>query len=130
MKFEITVKQELNQLFDAFINSDTSIELVNLSTSDGFVITSRCSGNVETEVDKIAAIASSLCSLSNSAANGIIKESFLVTTIETNGGNILFLRCSYLEYTCVLSVALKANISLAQSRFLSRRLIENIQNIS
>lgn len=128
-KSEIKSTKTLNKLLDEFIESNTSIELVGLSTSDGFVIGMRRNERITVEFDKISAIASSLCSLSDSAAASIINQSFLMTTVETESGNILFLRTKYLHYSCVVCIAVKEDLSLAQTRFISLRLTDAIAGI-
>ena len=83
-------KKPLIQLINAFFESSLDVQLVPTSTSDGFDLYSVSRMRETLEADKVAAIASILCSISNASAEQISNDIFNIATVESEKGNILF----------------------------------------
>lgn len=114
---------------DRFFDDNFNIELVNICTTDGFNIYSIAKDTLDAEEDKIAAVSSTLCSLSYSCAEQMINGCFQATIIETETGNILIVSLRYLSFSCSLAVATNAKMSLGEARFLVNRLAKSISEI-
>ena len=125
----IEVKPELLESIKELCTLNRDITLIGLSTTDGFNIKSFAAKSLEIESDKLSAMSSSLCALSNSTALQLTNSEFEITTIESNGGNILFMNAEYLGHQCVVSLAAKADLSLAQARFCIKRFANEIKQI-
>ena len=107
--------------------SEDEIFFASLATEDGFPI---YSVGVGYEEDKFAAINSTITALSNSCSKEVLKEEFLVTTIEGSSGNILFVKTNYLDLSCVLMVASKTNkTTLAKCRYKTINMAKEISSI-
>jgi predicted regulator of Ras-like GTPase activity (Roadblock/LC7/MglB family) len=127
----IEVKPDLIELVKNLYKNNREITLISLCTKDGFNIKSFASKSLpNSEPDKIAAMASSLCALSDSSALNLTNENFNITTIESEGGNILFMSSRYLDKPCVVTIAGKTSISLAQLRFYLKRFVGDLEAIS
>lgn len=112
----------LVSLIDQVYNADVDIELVSISTADGFVIHQSSSKRFRDESDKIAAIASTFSSISNSIANEIIDSSFNIAFIETPRGNFVCIHTLYLGKSVVLILFAKDGMSLGTLRVKARNL--------
>ena len=122
-------KSILHQKMQEFFDKQIEVEIVNLCTSDGFNIYSLSRNNDDIEEDKVAAIASTLCSISNTSAEQISKGAFSVATVESENGTILFLRTKFIDIQSVLCVATSAKMSLGEARFHCQRLVNEITSI-
>jgi predicted regulator of Ras-like GTPase activity (Roadblock/LC7/MglB family) len=120
-------KIPLNTLVGSFFNDSLEIQLISVCTSDGFDLHFSSRKKETLEADKIAAIASTLCSISNASAEQISNGRFNIATVESEKGNILFLRTQFLGFECVLCVEGSENMTLGALRFVSQRLAEKIQ---
>lgn len=127
---KISVKSELLEGIKELCDNNKEMLLVSLCTTDGFSIKSFASKGLNAEADKLAAMSSTLSALSNSTATQLLQEEFDITIVETNSGNILFVKTKYLGLPCVLTVAARANMALATVRFKTKRLAQSIANIS
>jgi predicted regulator of Ras-like GTPase activity (Roadblock/LC7/MglB family) len=126
----IQIKSEVSEKIAEVFCKNHEIMMINLSTTDGFHLEHYTNELVDIEADKIAAIASTLCALSSSSATQIMKQEFNITTIENDTGNILFVSTKYLDLQCVLTLAAKSEMLLAQARFFTLNLAKIISNIS
>ena len=106
----------LVRLIDQFYKLNVDISLVNVSTPDGFVIYQSSSKLFEGEPDKVAAIASTFSSISNSIANEIIDSRFNISLIETEKGNFVCIHARYIEQNVVLVVFANDGMSLGTLR--------------
>ncbi|MEM7361187.1 MAG: roadblock/LC7 domain-containing protein [Pseudomonadota bacterium] len=127
---QAAAKHELTQYFDELTRSNGNIRLVGICTEDGFDIQSKTDRFHSMDAAKLAAIASSISSLSNSTAQQLNREGFNIVIIETNHGNILFMRARYLGEPCVISMATSNSSSLAQDRFELKRVFKKVQSIT
>ncbi len=126
----IEARPELKELIKELCAEHREIILLSVCTLDGFSIESYASSETGMESDKVAAIASSLCALSNSSSIQFTDEEFDITIIESAGGNSLFCRTTYLETACVVTLSSRTNLTLAQARFALKRLSKSIAQVS
>ena len=127
---KVIVKQELLERIKELCDENKELLLVSLCTSDGFSIKSFASKNLNAEADKLAAMSSTIAALSDSSAKQLMKDRFEITTIETNSGNMLFVRTRYLNHPCVLTIAVSSKLALATARYKTKKLAESILAIS
>jgi len=127
---KIEVKAELLEGIRKLCQSDRDIVLVSLCTTDGFAIKAFASKELSGESDKLAAMSSTISALGNSSAEQVLNNEFDVTIVESANGNILFVRASYLSFSCVLTVAAKQNMTLALARYKTKALAEKISQIN
>ena len=127
---KIVVKEELLEQIKALCEEDRDITLVSLCTSDGFSIKSFASRGLNAEADKRAAMSSTISALSDSSAKQLLQDRFDITIIETNSGNMFFVRTRYLDLPCVLTIAASAKMALATARYKTKKLAESIRTIS
>jgi len=127
---KITVKAELLEHIKELCDSDRDISLVSLSTTDGFSIKTFASKALNAEADKLAAMSSTISSLSDAAAKQVLTNQFDITIVETGSGNMLFVRTNYLEHPCVLTIAARGAMSLATARYKTKKLAQSISEIT
>lgn len=120
------VRAELISSAESLRADNPEILLISLCTTDGFAIKSFSGPELNIETDKIAAISSTICALSGSAAKQLTQEKFKTTIIETHAENILFVSTEYLGTQCVLTVVAQPKMSQATVRFCTRRLAKEI----
>lgn len=120
--------QKFKMLSEEFFNKYENVGLLNISTKDGFSLFFQ-SHSLDVEVDKIAAVSSTLYSLSNATAQQLVKDEFILTSIETVNGNILFYQTSLYHLPCVICLIVSKKVLLAEARFLVKKLSDNFQNL-
>ncbi len=126
----IEVKAELLEGIKDLCDNNKGIQVVSLSTTDGFSVKSFASKQLNAESDKLAAMSSTIYSLSNSAAQQILMDEFDSTIVETESGNMLFVRTTYLDLPCVLTIAARSDMQLATVRYKTKNLAQDISEIS
>ena len=89
---------------------------------------SYASKSLSTEADKLAAMSSTISSLSDSVAAQILEDEFDITIIESETGNLLFVSTQYLGKPCVLTLGAKSSTSLATARYKTKGLAKKLQN--
>jgi len=119
----------LVKLIDERFNENNEIDLIALSSTDGFDIHCKKSPDNTVEIDKLAAIASSVYALSNASAKQISDSDLNVITVETKNGNLLFLKSTYNNKATVLSVSSKSQMPLGETRYIATRLASEIGTI-
>jgi predicted regulator of Ras-like GTPase activity (Roadblock/LC7/MglB family) len=125
----ITPNPQLINLLEDCFNNNIGVALLSISTMDGFNIHTLSRQESVIESDKLAAISSALCSLSDASAEQIVNQNFILATVETGEGKILFLKARYLAFSCVVCMASTVAMSLAEARFLARRLADAIKDL-
>ncbi|RBP51166.1 roadblock/LC7 domain-containing protein [Arenicella xantha] len=128
--FDDRVMAEVSEMLKSVCVNSQEIFLVSLCTADGFNIRSFASETLSVEADKVSAIASTIGSLSDSASRQIMLVESQTTTIETANGNILFLSCMLVGKPCVLTLAAKSSMQLANARFAVMRLAQALAKIA
>lgn len=111
-----TLEQELNVLFSSYMDIEAAIELIALSTTDGFPVCARARDMRNYESDKIAAAASTLYSVSNAVAKQILTSEFETAFVETSRGNMAFVSLSNSKGDYVLAVSANGAINIAKLR--------------
>jgi len=123
-------KNLLKELLEAFSTKYTEVQVVSVCTSDGFNLRTISDSESDVEPDKLSAIASTLCSISNAAAEQVSKSSLTLTTIESeNGRNILLMKTTFSDTDCVICTQATKKMSLAELRFITNTLSKNILKI-
>lgn len=123
------LKLRLEQMLKSLCIAKKEIFLASVCTVDGFNIRSVTSSARTTEVDKLAAMASTIVSLSAASAQQLMALPSTFTTIETEGGNILFLTAMLLGKECVLTIAANDTMQLATARYEAMRLAKSIAEL-
>lgn len=119
----------LSELLESFLKEESSIDLVHICTSDGFNLHMKNLPTVNIELDKMAALASTFCSLGQSAAENIVDEKMVVSSVESESGFVIFLKVSLTGHPCVLTVAAKASTALGEARYKAIRLAKKIAEL-
>ena len=127
---KIVLKQLLIDTINGLRDEESDIILISLCTKDGFEIKSSLSEDLPMESDKIAAMSSTVCGLCSASSKLMFKSAFSTTIVETEHGNIFYISTTYLGFPCVLTIAVKSRLSLAIARYKTKRLAEDIANIS
>lgn len=127
---KITVKPELLEGIKELCDNNREIFLISLCTADGFSIKSFASKDLSSEADKLAAMSSTISALSDSSAKQVLQDQFEITIVETSSGNMLFVRTSYLDLPCVLTIAARTKMALATARYKTKRLAQMIGEIT
>ena len=123
------LKLRLEQMLKSLCIAKKEIFLASVCTVDGFNIRSVTSSARTTEVDKLAAMASTIVSLSAASSQQLMALPSTFTTIETEGGNILFLTAMLLGKECVLTIAANDTMQLATARYEAMRLAKSIAEL-
>ena len=119
------LEKALKEIFSDY----SEVSLISVATTDGFSIKALAKMSLGVELDKIAAMASSLNAISNSSSLQLMESDAIVTTIESDAGNILLMSSEYFGKSTVLTMVADNKLSLAQGRFLLARLAETISSI-
>lgn len=120
---------ELYELFDEKITVNDGISLIDLSTVDGFNIYSVQAQEKRIELDKLAAVSSSIYALSNASAQQLTGEDLEITTVESKGHSMLFLKTYYQAKPCVLSLLVQKKMPLGEARYIARMLDKSIRDM-
>lgn len=123
-----TLEQELNVLFSSYMDIEAAIELIALSTTDGFPVCARARDMSNYESDKIAAAASTLYSVSNAVSKQILKSEFETAFVETSRGNMAFVSLSNSKGEYVLAVSANGTINIAKLRLRIKNLAVELLN--
>lgn len=121
---------KLSNIFEEFTEADSAIEVISLSTSDGFAVQSFLRSKHEFEADTMAAAASTLYSVSNAVVQQILSKEFKSTFIEANEGNVCFVAFEMNGKDYVLAMSASQSMNIANLRICINRLAERIKNIS
>lgn len=123
-----TLEQDLNVLFSSYMDIEVAIELIALSTTDGFPVCARSRDMNNYESDKIAAAASTLYSVSNAVSKQILKSNFETAFVETNRGNMAFVSLSNSKGEYVLAISASGAINIAKLRLRIKNLAVELLN--
>lgn len=127
---KITVKSELLTAIKTLCQENKEFFLVSLCTTDGFSIQTIASKKFSGEADKLAAMSSTIGSLSDSSAKQVLENEFKITIVESEAGNILFIKTTYLDLQCVLTIASRHQLALATARFKTKEFAKAISKIT
>lgn len=124
---QLRLSQVIQHRIQLMCEKWSDVEFVYLSTTDGFHLYGFTQNTENAEPDKVAAIASSLFALSNTAAHNILDDQLMISIVETSSGNILFLRTQLNRVDTVLTIAANKDMSLAKVRYHAMQLSELIE---
>jgi len=125
----IPVKPELLEAIKTLCDENRELFLVSLCTTDGFSIQTVAAKKFSGEADKLAAMSSTICALSDSSSKQVIQDEFKITIVESDSGNLLFIKTMYLGLPCVLTIAARQQLALATARYKTKSFAENISQI-
>ena len=117
----------LNRTLRGTIENSSDILLINVSTEDGFTLSQL--SVIEIEQDKVAAMTSSLSSMSNAACKMLGASDYTISMLESKELNLFFLKSTYQNKPCVISACAKSKLTLGQARFALRQLNDSIKEI-
>lgn len=123
------IKDALQAAIADEFKSNDEIVMISLSTTDGFHIRSERSDSFDLEETKMAAMSSTLFSLSQACAEIQEGNTLNIATVETEHTHFLFLKTDILSLNCVLSLAINSKLSLAQGRFHAKRLSGKLSSL-
>lgn len=119
----------IEPLIRSFVSDHMEILVASACTEDGFVI-AHCNGRkLNLEDDKIAALSSTLMSMSEAAARVINSGDLRVVILEAKKANLVVIKTHCLDLAIVLTVAAESSISIGQARFLTDRLANRIAGV-
>ncbi len=121
--------ETISKAFAKQIHANSDIFLINLATADGFKVAHVQVKGQGLESDKVCAISSSICALSNSAAAELLSDQLDTLNVETKTGHATFLNVNLLNAKGVLTLCSKAGTSLAEARFCAKRLRDQIHEM-
>lgn len=122
-------KPMIHPLIEEFVGGHFEVLVASACTEDGFVI-SHCDGRKLTlEEDKVAALSSTLLSLSEAAARVINSGRLQVTVMEGDKANLVVVKTQCRDLVIVLTVASESALSIGQVLFLANRLAGEIRRL-
>lgn len=121
--------EEIKAAFAEEMAQRQDLLIMNLSTLDGFKIAHANQATNAVESDKVAAIASSLCALSNSVAREMLNSRLDIINVEADDGHVLFLNVNLRKLKGVLTVTAHKDISLAEARYVAKRLKTRLEEV-
>lgn len=117
---------KISELFE----SRLEINFINLCTVDGFSIKTLNRSGQNIDEDKLAAVSSTISSMSDGTAKQLLDGVFSAAIVESNAGNIFVTKTIYQGADCVLSVAATQQMLLGEVRFLTARLSREISKLN
>ena len=120
----ILPEQESQRLLEDFFEQHPEVNLVGLSTADGFNI--HTVARIDNIPDKIAALTSTMCAMGEAVAEHLLAGDVSSVVIEAAQGDILFLKIPGKERNRVLAAAFTRKMSLGEARFLTKRLAGSV----
>ena len=122
-------REKLQEIIDLFLKENSNLEIIAISTGDGFPVALSTKEENEIEPDKMAAAASTLYSVSNAVSMQLLSRRFEATIIESNNGNIAFVALEFLDNDFVMAMSANAQLNLASLRILIKRLTVEIKKL-
>lgn len=122
-------RPHIEPLISDFVDSQFEVMVASACTEDGFVIAHRNGKALQLEEDKVAALSSTLLSLSEAAANTINSGRLRVTLMEAQKANLVVVKTQCRDLIVVLTVAADASLAIGQLLFIANRLADRIVRI-
>ncbi|MCX7545136.1 roadblock/LC7 domain-containing protein [Marinicella gelatinilytica] len=123
------MSDKLTKLMSELKHKLPDIRIVHVTTADGIPVFSHYFSDNNVKQDKLAAVASSIASLSRAAAKHVLGDGFANTVIETANGIMLMVQCQYQNKSCVLCVTTGRQHNLGQVRYFAFKLAEVLKKI-
>ena len=127
MSFSDLKHSELDTLAQECFKTQTELSVLNVCTTDGFGIIGYAREGHDLELDKVSAMASSLCAIGSSSVKMITGDQADIMTLESSSGSILFQRAEYADHEVVITLATSAELPLAHARFLLKRFRDQLE---
>ena len=125
-----TARDLIQPLLDGFAVEHVHMLFVGACTEDGFVAGHRNGKRGDLEEDKIAAVSSTLLSLSESAVEQAEEGKLKVLVIEGERSSQVLCRTRLDKLPLVVFLAMEQNVSIGQTLYLANRLAESISEMS
>lgn len=119
----------ITDLFEQYGEQESAIEMISLSTSDGFSVHRFIRNQNNFEADTMAAASSTLYSVSNAVVKQILAKEFKSTLIEANEGNVYFVAFNLDEKDYVLAMSAGQTMNIASLRMCINRLAADIKKV-
>ena len=120
------MNEKLAALFAEQAEKFADLKVLSLTTADGFPIHCDVRQANKVEAEKVAAVSSSLISLSNAAARQMIGKPLESTTIETAGGNMFLCNTTFEEKKCVLCIVTGEKENIGHARYFTQQIAQLI----
>ncbi len=130
MKSINSLYPEITRLAEDYCKENTDLLIVNVCSEDGFVMGHTSNERTEIESDKMAAISSSISSISNSALMMISGKTSKLIIVESENYNFLLTQSTFRKKKCVVSFCASSLVSLAKMRFLVKRFGDSLSELS
>lgn len=118
--------KNFSPFFEKIKNKFTDLRIIALTTADGFPIYCDVEGRNPVEAEKVAAVSSSLISLSNAAAQQLIGDVLESTTIETHTGNMFICNTQVKDKKCVLCIVTGPRENIGHARYFTQQIAQLI----
>ncbi|MDO3383959.1 roadblock/LC7 domain-containing protein [Gilvimarinus algae] len=129
MSFDKTLHKPIKALCEKYAENE-AVEVISLSTTDGFPVYTLNRANHNIEEDSLSAAASTLHSVSNAVAQQILGKRFKVTFIEAQQGNVAFVDLELQGKNYVLVMSAQQSLNIASLRLLITRLANEIHELT
>ncbi len=117
---------ELTPFFEKVQSKFADLKIISLTTADGFPIYCHINSRLKVEDEKVAAVSSSLISLSNAAAQQMMGQSLESTTIETGGSNMFLCNAQLKDKKCVLCIVTGPKENIGHARYFTQQIAQLI----
>ncbi|WP_154222638.1 roadblock/LC7 domain-containing protein [Marinicella rhabdoformis] len=114
----------LTQFFEKVQSKFADLKILSLTTADGFSIYCHVNNRFHVEDEKVAAVSSSLISLSNAAAQQMMGHALESTTIETGTSNMFLCNTQYNDKKCVLCIVTGVKENIGHARYFTKQIAQ------
>ena len=126
IKSPLELTQKAQNAIDLLFNKLSGVNALLVASVDGFPIAYRAI--IDVDANKVAAMASSFSALGVVVADESHIGSKKVVTLEAEDGYVILLDISHIDFPMVLSITASKNTVLAQTLYLARETIKEIQS--
>ncbi len=126
IKIPLELAQKAQSAIDLLFNKLSGVNALLVASVDGFPIAYRAI--IDVDANKVAAMASSFSALGVVVADESHIGSKKVVTLEAEDGYVILLDISHIDFPMVLSITASKNTVLAQTLYLARETIKEIQS--
>ena len=126
IKIPLELTQKAQNAIDLLFNKLSGVNALLVASVDGFPIAYRAI--IDVDANKVAAMASSFSALGVVVADESHIGSKKVVTLEAEDGSVILLDISHIDFPMVLSITASKNTVLAQTLYLARETIKEIQS--
>lgn len=122
------IKSEAKKIFSMYRGKYDAIDMVCLSTADGFPVISVAADGLTFEKDTMSAASSTLYSVSDAISRQILMKPFRIAFIESEMGNIAFVSIEFGEHDFVLAMSANDSMNIGQLRVLIHRICDELRS--